>query len=740
MFPLALSETFPAKSNLHQQRFGNRTSQDDNKLVLQNCISAEATHNRHHSSTLYPVMSSSDSGSSVLSNRREFIAKTSLSALSLFTTLPGTQLGAEESLHPLNRFPRMVQEYFVKRVNKLAVERQQRIQKITTQADAKRYVAEVRQKIRICFGPNPDRTPLNPRITRIVERGSYRIENVIFESRPGFFVTANLYVPNQAQKLRFPRPGIIGTCGHSSNGKAAVPYQSFAQGLAKQGYVVLIYDPIGQGERIQYPDTKFNSKVGVGVREHLYAGNQQCLVGEFIGMWRAWDGIRALDYLLSREEVDPQHIGVTGNSGGGTMTTWLAGLDDRYTMAAPSCFVTSFARNLENELPADTEQCPPRAIALGLDHEDFLAALAPKPIIILAKERDYFDVRGTEQAFARLKHLYRALGAEDKIKLFTGPTTHGYSKENREAMYGWFNQVTSSSDQNAEPPIQIEPDETLQCTPLGQVAERGSKSIFTFTRDKARQLKTERGAVAADKLIEAIARTLRLTIPPQPPKYRILRPRRNGSYPSRHFTSYLIQSEPGIQITTYLLQQEAHYSRPRKNSESATLYVSDFSADEELRSDNWLRNLIKNTPNPIYACDLRGSGESQPDTCGEDSFRAPYGSDYFYAVHSQMLDDPYPGQRSRDLLRVIRWLESLGHSQIHLVAKGRGTIPASIASLHRASVQTITLRGALDSYQSLAESEAYDWPLSALIPNVLQHYDLPDIYQVLRATRHLRIE
>ncbi len=227
-----------------------------------------------------------------------------------------------------------------------------------------------------------------------------------------------------------------------TNGKAAEAYQSFAQGLARQGYVCLIYDPISQGERLQYADANLKSKIRPGVGEHLYAGNQQFLVGEFLGMWRAWDGIRALDYLLTREEVDPQHVGVTGNSGGGTMTTWLCGLERRWTMAAPSCFVTTFRRNMENELPADTEQCPPRALSLRLDHADFLAAMAPKPVIILAKERDFFDVRGAEEAYARLKRLYALLGAEENISLFVGPTYHGYSQENREAMYRWFNRAT----------------------------------------------------------------------------------------------------------------------------------------------------------------------------------------------------------------------------------------------------------------------------------------------------------
>ena len=125
--------------------------------------------------------------------------------------------------------------------------------------------------------------------------------------------------------------------------------------MVKKGFIVLTYDQIGQGERLQYPDENLKSKVGGPVAEHLYAGNQQFLVGEFFGSWRAWDGIRALDYLLSRKEVDPNKIGITGNSGGGTMTTWLCGLERRFTMGAPSCFVTTFRRNLENELPADTE-------------------------------------------------------------------------------------------------------------------------------------------------------------------------------------------------------------------------------------------------------------------------------------------------------------------------------------------------------------------------------------------------
>jgi len=130
----------------------------------------------------------------------------------------------------------------------------------------------VQAKIRRCFGPEPKRTPLASRVTGVVERDAYRIEKVIFDSRPEFPVTANLYVPLRRE---FPVPGVVGTCGHSTNGKAAEAYQSFAQGLARLGYVCLIYDPIGQGERLQYLQEDLSSKVGGGVSEHLLAGNQQ---------------------------------------------------------------------------------------------------------------------------------------------------------------------------------------------------------------------------------------------------------------------------------------------------------------------------------------------------------------------------------------------------------------------------------------------------------------------------------
>lgn len=678
-------------------------------------------------------------------SRRSLLRSSSLlgAGFALNPTLPAPawQAGTSEKsapLEPLNRFPRMVQEYYVRRVRELYDQRLALLETLKTREDAEAYVRAVRDKIQVSFGPWPEKTPLNPRVTGAVERDSYKIEKVIFESRPEFLVSANLYIPKGRP---LPLPGVVGTCGHSVEGKAAEFYQAFSQGLARMGYVVLIIDPIGQGERMQYVDESWKPRRGTGTREHIYAGNQQFLAGEFFGAWRAWDGIRALDYLLTREEVDRRHLGVTGNSGGGTMTTWLCGVDQRWTMAAPGCFVTEFRRNLENELPADTEQCPPRALALGLDHEDFLAALAPKPVIVLAKEKDYFDARGTEAAYRRLKRLYGLLGAEDNVAFYLGPTYHGYSQENREAMYQWFNRATGVSDAKKEPELKIEEEKTLWCTPHGQVAELKSRPVYSFTRAKSKELASRRLNLDGRALLQAVTDALRLPARSGVPGFRILRPQRGRGYPMPHAVTYMVETEPGIHAIVYRLSKEQLLSRPPRDARRAVLYVSHLSSDAELREEPLIRELIEaESDSAFYTCDVRGIGDARPDTCDFDSFRNPYGNDYFYSAHGLMLDFPYPGQKTHDVLCVLDWLNGWGYSEVHLAAKGWGAVPAAFAALLSDRVVQVTLKNAPTSYTAIVESEEYNWPLSSFVPDVLEHFDLPDCYRELQKKRLRQVE
>lgn len=676
------------------------------------------------------------------SSRRDFLHTTGLSALSLpflgglrtnssfAADVPAEKTTAE--LVSLNRYPRMMQDWLVDQVRAAEERGNTRRDALKTKADAEAYVKSVQERIRQSFGPEPEKTPLNAKITRTLDRDGYKIEHIIFESRPGYMVTGNFYLPTNRKT---PMPGVIGVCGHSLNGKAAEAYQSFAQGLARQGMACFIIDPVGQGERFQFLDEKLGSRYKGGTGEHIQMGNTQTLVGEFIGAWMAWDGIRALDYLLTRPEIDPHHVGVTGNSGGGTQSTWLCGLEPRFTMAAPACFVTTFLRNAENELPADTEQCPPRVLALDLDHSDFLAAMAPKPVIILSQEKDFFDTRGSAEAYERLKKLYTLLGKPENIQLQVGPDPHGYTQPNREAMYRFFGKVTGTGVAAAEPAITIEKDEDLWCAPRGQVSELQSRTLMSFTKDKAEALVAKRAALHGDALKKVVRDVLNLpSLSNKPPHYSISRGAGARKYPTKAYCQYAVETEPHIEALVTRLSDDALISRIPKSDKAAVLYISHRSADAELRDEPLIKELIAASPDTaFFACDVRGIGDSQPNTCGANTFLSPYGNHYFYAAHSFMLDRPLLGQRTFDVLRVIQLLVAAGHKQIHLAARGWGALPAAFAALLCDDVKQITLKNSLTSYQELATNSDAKWPYAVMLPDVLRHFDLPDCYAELKS-------
>jgi hypothetical protein len=359
-------------------------------------------------------------------------------------------------------------------------------------------------------------------------------------------------------------------------------------------------------------------------------------------------------------------------------------------------------------------------------------------VIILAKEKDYFDARGNEAAYARLKQLYRLLEAEDNIGYFIGPTYHGYSQENREAMYRWFNRCTGVSDAKTEPKLELEKDETLWCTPHGQVAELNSRPIYSFTQEKSRALAANRRDLGADALRKLVSEALRIPQRSGTPEFRILRPLPDRKYPLRHALPYMVETDPGVHAIVYRLTREPLLSRPPRDTNKAILYVSHESADEELRNEPLIKDLIASDPDAaLYTCDVRGVGDSEPQTTSVNN-RGEYSTDYFYSSHATMLDYPYVGQRTFDVLRVLDWLNAWGHGRIHLAGRGYGGLPATFAAVLSPHVAQVTLKHALTSYADVAGARDYRWPLSALLPGVLTRFDLPDCYRELK-NKNLRI-
>jgi hypothetical protein len=270
-----------------------------------------------------------------------------------------------------------------------------------------------------------------------------------------------------------------------------------------------------------------------------------------------------------------------------------------------------------------------------------------------------------------------------------------------------------------------------------------SRTVYSFTQARSKSLAAARAKPQAAELAKTITSVLKLPPRKGTPDYRILRPVSGRNYPKPSFTSYAIETEPGMVAVVYRLSDQTHLSRPPRDAEKrAILYVSHHSADAELRDEPLLAELVKGEPeSAFYTCDVRGIGETRPNTCGGASaFLTPYGNDYFYAIHGLMLDRPYVGQRTFDVLRLLDWLASLGHKEVHLVAKGWGSIPATFAAVLSDAVAQVTLKNALTSYSDVAESELYSWPLSSFAPAVLESFDLPDCYRALKGKKLKQID
>ena len=399
------------------------------------------------------------------------------------------------------------------------------IAKIQTTEQAERRKDFVRAKVLELIGGLPDyRGPLNPVITGKIERPGYLIEKIVFESLPHLYVTGNLYRPDRSGKF----PGVLVPLGHWEYGKPAV--QRIAANLALKGFVVFTYDPIGQGERLQAYDARLEASLAGGSTEqHILAGATSVLIGQSFARYRIWDAKRALDYLLSRPEVNADRIGCTGCSGGGTVATYISALDPRIKVAAPTCYMNSF-RLLFRGPVGDSEQSPPNFIASGLDQTDYVELFAPKPWLIGSTEQDFFTPAGAKIVFDEAQRWYRLYGAADKIKWVIGPGGHGTPLKIREAIYDWMIRWLKNGDGSAaEQEVEILPEFQLWATRSGQVSElTGSREISDVIREDYGKRK-EHGTRA--ELLETIRRFMDGP-KVDAPAIRVLTPEATGRRPA----------------------------------------------------------------------------------------------------------------------------------------------------------------------------------------------------------------
>jgi dienelactone hydrolase len=300
-----------------------------------------------------------------------------------------------------------------------------RLSSLDSRSDVEAHREYVRSAFRSRIGDLPDR-PNDPTVetTGRHQRDGYSVEMVVFESRPNFHVTANCYVPDGDG----PHPAVLFLCGHADPAKADVANQKACIELALHGFVVFIVDPIGQGERKQYGDVELDGTVvsgGGGTFPHCYAGQKCFYAGSNLVRYMVNDDRCALDYLLRRNDVDDDRIGVTGTSGGGTQTLYLSLVDERVDVAAPCCSVSERYEQLKTGGRTHAEQAISGSVAQGIDYDDLVAAMAPRPVCIGAAASDkYFPIEGVHGTVDRVRHLYGIYDAEERVNLVVGDATH----------------------------------------------------------------------------------------------------------------------------------------------------------------------------------------------------------------------------------------------------------------------------------------------------------------------------
>jgi dienelactone hydrolase len=590
--------------------------------------------------------------------RWSWFAAAGISAWVAGAELPGVLPAQSEGVAPKE----MMRQYWLKQAVRATDACDAAREALSTAAQVADYQARIRASFLEALGGFPERAPLEAKVTGAVRREGYRIEKILFESQPQFYVTGLLYVPDA---LSAPVPGVLVPCGHSAGGKDQDAYQWACIQLAKSGMVALIYDPVDQGERMQLLDAQGKARVG-GTAAHSRLGVGSILLGRSTATFRIWDGMRALDYLASRPEVDASRLGCTGNSGGGTLTSYLMALDPRIRVAAPSCYITDLRHVIERIGPQDAEQNIFGQLAFGMDHAEYLTLRAPSPTLVCCASKDFFAVDGAHATYAKARRIYGLLGAAERVSLCEADEKHGFSAPLRAGAVGWMKRWLLN-DTSPVPEVAGEPllhGEAAWCTPKGQVMLLpGARSAYDLNRALNERLAASRAAAWSASREAGMAGVRKLTgirplaaLPPCAVE-------KAGTRPGEGCTvdACLLRPEPGIVLPALVFV-------PEKPTGEVCLYV--HGAGKAADADGPIAERVKRGET-VMAVDLRGLGETQGGVLGDRDDKL--GLEWKDAFVAYLLGTSYLAKRAEDVLVCARAAAAYGGAaprKVKLVAVG----------------------------------------------------------------------
>ncbi|MCS7222707.1 MAG: acetylxylan esterase [Anaerolineae bacterium] len=585
------------------------------------------------------------------------------------------------------------------------------------------YCATIRQTVRSFYGELPAGRGSRPvqatEVSRFEKRG-YRLENVLFESFPGWQVNATVYVPLDFQS---PFPAVVIPVGHS--GKQFESYQLPAQLFARCGYLAVLFDPPGQtGEKREGND-------------HFLDGVRCYLVGETSSRYFVADALRCIDYLETRSDVDlSRGVAMTGVSGGGTTAILATLLDDRIAVLGPSCCVSPLA---ELDITQCYAGCPEthmwRRYAEGIDEIDLLCAAFPTPILLMAgAEDEVFHIADTQQLAEEVAAFYAQADAGERFVFFVDQAGHGYTLAQARQFVRFMDRWLLGQPERALPDLPddafaLDPYEEMRCFPSQAVNMR----TLAFHRAAALEATRDRDPIR----IRAAAAAINGVGHPIP------RPQATEGQPFRvwthHWQQVMLYPEEGIELpATFLYPYDA--SRPTP----ALLHLDDRGRNRLLYRHGLLARAIRflEEGQDHYAAlsvDLRGWGDSAPAIYPYEM--ASWGGlDRYLAYTSAALGDPVMAMRVRDALSALIYLRTrpeIRPDHIVLTGCGLGGVVALQAAVIDGEVSGIVIWDSLVSFRALLEEPEYSWPAEAFLPNALLHYDLPELATCLSSPAQL---
>lgn len=589
---------------------------------------------------------------------------------------------------------------------------------LTSVAAFEAYRERMRERFLKAIGGLPgEKTKLNAKVTGTLDRGAYTIEKVLYESVPGFPVTANLYVPKSRQGAA-PGPAILFVCGHAEVAKAYPGYQKVLIELARDGFVVLAVDPLGQGERFQFIDERSGEqRVNWGTTEHTYAGFQYYLAGMSIARQFVWDGMRGIDYLLTRPEVDAQKIGVTGNSGGGVQSAFLMMAEPRLAAAMPCTFIMDYESYLKTGQPQDGEQNLYASFVDGPDHDDYLTAFAPKPVRVGLAAYDFFPIEGALSAIEKARKMYALYpnGAEQALDYAVAPTTHTYGTVLREAAVNFFRRTLrgeAESFKTVEP--ETLPPEALWVTERGQVLRSipECRSVSALLRKEIQlQLPLSPRLQSAETLRADLAAVLGIG-EGQPegeahwqgaPRARTIYPRIIAEPTVSGYKAEKIFyfSEPDVTAAAILLH-------PRKPEATGTELLLLPNGTESLGQERARVVALLEQGKRVFVLDVRAVGAVATRGSGRLHIEA-HGTEFKLGVDAMKLRTSTLGLRVFDVLRAYDYLSTRKDAgPIGLSGVGNGAAFALYAAALEPGFASLRLESAPISLRAAAEERFYD--------------------------------